>query len=57
VECQHFLDCIRTGKIPETSGMDGLRVIQILEASSLSLKTGGGRIEIDRNLGAVAAIA
>jgi len=57
VECQHFLDCIRTGKIPETSGMDGLRVIQILEASSLSLKTGGGRIEIDRNLGTVAAIA
>jgi hypothetical protein len=37
--------------------MDGLRVIQILEASSLSLKTGGGRIEIYRNLGAVAAIA
>jgi hypothetical protein len=37
--------------------MDGLRVIQILEASSLSLKTGGGRIEIDRNLGTVAAIA
>jgi len=57
VECQHFLDCIRTGKIPETSGMDGLRVIQILEASSLSLKTGGGMIEIDRNLGAVVAIA
>jgi predicted dehydrogenase len=57
MECQHFLDCIRTGKIPETSGMDGLRVIQILEASSLSLKTGGGRIEIDRNLGTVAAIA
>ena len=57
VECQHFLDCIRTGKIPETSGLDGLRVIQILEASSLSLKTGGGRIEIDRNLGAVVSIA
>jgi predicted dehydrogenase len=57
VECQHFLDCIRTGKKPESSGLDGLRVIQILEASSLSLKNGGGRVEIDRDLGTVAAIA
>jgi len=54
VECQHFLDCIRTGKRPETNGLDGLRVIQILEASSLSLRNGGGMVEIDRNLGEVA---
>jgi predicted dehydrogenase len=54
VECQHFLDCIRTGKRPETNGLDGLRVIQILEASSLSLRNGGGLVEIDRNLGEVA---
>ena len=53
VEAQHFLDCIQTGKTPETSGVDGLRVIQILEASSRSLKNGGAKIEIDRNLGAV----
>jgi predicted dehydrogenase len=51
VECQQFLECIRTGKKPETSGLDGLRVIQILEASSRSLKSGGARIEIDRRLG------
>ena len=57
VECQHFLECIRTGKKPETNGLDGLRVIQILEASSHSLKAGGGRVEIDHNLGVVAAIA
>ena len=54
VECQHFLDCIRNGKRPETNGLDGLRVIQILEASSLSLRNGGGMVEIDRNLGEVA---
>jgi predicted dehydrogenase len=53
METRHFLDCIRTGKTPETSGLDGLRVIQILEASSRSLKNGGARVEIDRNLGAV----
>ena len=53
VETQHFLDCIKTGKTPESSGLDGLRVIQILEASSRSLKNGGAKVEIDRNLGAV----
>jgi len=57
VETQHFLDCIKTGKTPESSGVDGLRVIQILEASSRSLKNGGARVEIDRNLGAVTASA
>jgi len=55
VECQQFLDCIRTGKKPETSGLDGLRVIQILEASSRSLKSGGARVEIDRRLGTAPA--
>lgn len=55
VECQHFLDCIRSGKMPDTSGLDGLRVIQILEASSRSLKSGGAKVEIDRTLGAVPA--
>ena len=45
-ECQHFLDCIKTGSIPETSGLDGLQVVQILEASSKSLQKGGARIEI-----------
>jgi predicted dehydrogenase len=57
VECQHFVDCIRAGKRPESNGLDGLRVIQILEASSHSLKNGGGRVEIDRNLGIAAAMA
>jgi predicted dehydrogenase len=53
VECQQFLDCIRTGKKPEASGLDGLRVIQVLEASSRSLKNGGARVEIDRRIGTV----
>ena len=53
VETQHFLDCIKSGKTPESSGLDGLRVIQILEASSRSLKNGGAKVDIDRTLGAV----
>jgi predicted dehydrogenase len=51
VETQHFLDCIRNGKKPETSGLDGLRVVQILEAASRSLKSDGAKVEIDLDLG------
>ena len=57
VETQHFLDCIKTGKKPESNGLEGLRVIQILEASSRSLKNGGAKVEIDQSLGAVAVPA
>lgn len=46
VECQHFLDCIKTGAKPESSGIEGLKVIQVLEAASKSLKNGGGRVTI-----------
>jgi predicted dehydrogenase len=45
-ETQHFLDCIRTEAMPESSGYDGLRAVQILEASSESLKRDGAVIEI-----------
>ena len=45
-ECDHFLKCIETGARPETSGIEGLQVVQILEASSQSLKKGGDRVEI-----------
>jgi len=51
METQHFLDCIRKGETPETSGLDGLRVVQILEASSRSLKSDGARVEIDLQKG------
>jgi len=57
VETQHFLDCIRNGKKPETSGLDGLRVVQILEAASRSLKIDGAKVEIDLDLGKKSAFA
>lgn len=46
-QCQHFLDCIREGSDPQTSGFEGLDVVRILEAASKSLKKGGARIEIE----------
>jgi len=50
VECQHFLDCIKTGAKPESGGPEGLEVVRILEAASESLKNGGGRIDIVRSI-------
>ena len=47
VECQHFLDCIRTGAKPDSSGLEGLQVVQILEASSQSLRNDGAKVQID----------
>lgn len=45
-ETQHFTDCIRTGQKPDSSGIEGLRVVQILEASSISLKNKGNNVPI-----------
>jgi len=45
-ECQHFLDCIRNGTVPITDGAAGMEVVQILEASSESLKLRGAPIAL-----------
>jgi predicted dehydrogenase len=46
VECQHFIDCITTRQTPVTNGEEGLKVIQILEAASESLRNGGGLVKL-----------
>ena len=38
VECQHFVECIRTGQRPLTDGHNGLQVVQALEAASATLR-------------------
>src|SRR4051794_8885218 len=32
LECEHFVECIRTGAVPRSDGHSGLRVVQVLEA-------------------------
>jgi predicted dehydrogenase len=44
LECAHFVDCIKSKKVPLTSGEAGLQVVRALEAASESLKRGGARI-------------
>ena len=46
VECQHFLDSIRNGTAPLSDGRQGLQLVQVLEASSESLKRGGGPVAL-----------
>jgi predicted dehydrogenase len=48
VECQHFIDCVRSGATPLSSGESGLQLVQILEASSESLRRGGGPVDMPR---------
>jgi len=37
LECQHFLDCIETGRRPLTDGGEGLRVLRVLSRASAAL--------------------
>lgn len=46
LECQHFLDCIRTGQQPLSDGHQAHQLVRILEASSQSLLQGGAPIDL-----------
>jgi predicted dehydrogenase len=45
-ECEHFVECVREGKEPRSSGKVGLRVVRVLETAQKSLLNGGMREEI-----------
>ncbi|MAG08703.1 oxidoreductase [Candidatus Woesearchaeota archaeon] len=42
--CSHFADCIADKKEPRSSGLSGLNVVRILEASQKSLDNGGKEV-------------
>ena len=46
-ECQHFLECIRSGKNPRTNGENGMHVLQVLEACGRSLREGGQPVDVE----------
>ena len=50
LECQHFIDCIRKGAEPVTSGRLGLEVVRILEAADESLKHQGLSVSLEDRL-------
>jgi predicted dehydrogenase len=47
IECEHFVDCIRRSARPNTDGLNGLRVVRVLEAANRSLRSGGRKVPID----------
>jgi predicted dehydrogenase len=46
VEVKHFVDCINNSLVPETDGSVGMRVVELLEATSQSLRRRGQPIEL-----------
>lgn len=46
-ECLHFVTCIRSGQTPLTDGVDGYRVVRMLEAADNSLRRDGASVPLD----------
>jgi predicted dehydrogenase len=46
VEGEHFLDCIANGKVPDTGGRLGLRVVELIEAATSSMRGRGETVYV-----------
>jgi len=46
IECEHFIECISQRKTPRTDGLNGLRVLKILDACQDSLRENGKIIDM-----------
>ncbi len=44
LECKHFIDCVLDNNPVRSDGIDGLRIVRVLEAGQKSLKNGGNPI-------------
>src|SRR3546814_18364676 len=44
-ECQHFLPCCATGQRPRSDGLEGLRVLRVLDQATRTLQERGKPIE------------
>ncbi len=45
-ECRHFLDCLQKDIEPRSNGENGLKVLEIMNAASVSLRSGGRKIRL-----------
>jgi len=46
-EVNHFIDCIEKGAVARTGGNMGLRVVEMLEAATASMRSGGRPVELN----------
>jgi predicted dehydrogenase len=49
-ECQHFVDCITKNMRPLTDGVDGARVVRILEAAQRSMERDGEPVALAESI-------
>jgi predicted dehydrogenase len=49
VEGDHFVDCIRSGKTPQTDGSFGVRVVELIEAATGSMRGRGETVYVRRD--------
>ena len=47
LECQHFVECVRSRATPLTDGKDGLTVVKVLAAAQASLERQGVPVRLD----------
>jgi predicted dehydrogenase len=47
LECAEFVECVRSGREPLTSGRQSLDVVRVLEAAQRSLDRHGDRVDLD----------
>lgn len=45
-ECEHFIECVQTGRSPRSDGEQGLAVVRVLEAGQASIALGGAPVEV-----------
>ena len=43
---EHFLECVGSGAAPLTDGAAGLRIVDMLETATASVRQGGRRLEL-----------
>jgi len=48
-QCRHFIECVIKKARPLTAGLEGLEVVQVLQAVDRSIALGGARVEIPRH--------
>jgi len=49
VEGAHFIDCIENAKVPQTDGRLGLRVVELIEAATSSMRGKGETLYVQHH--------
>jgi predicted dehydrogenase len=47
-QCRHFLECVRMGKRPISSAVEGRQVVRVLEAVNRSIESKGVQVEVEK---------